>query len=326
MIKKAINDILPLLVTVSVLTWTSTIAAGRLAIPYWGEERILFIADLLISFEFMLCALFVTVALIRTHHYVDRLTGQLDIKGLWNSMNINLIRSGFAFTVAVYGMTAASNLVELYRTGANVWYDKFLWSIEHPIFDLLLSSPLNIPWLWDKIYVLFWTSMILGLALLVIHGKMDRYLNILMALVIAYFITRSTALVFPTAGPAFYHPELFHLEGTQSLAWQDELRLYMAGRIPQAGYYPGTMAMPSLHVSMAAMLVWALGKEWRHSLWISVPGFLLAWISTVMLGWHYLLDGIGGIGVAGLSCVAASRLTGLSRIWTPDWKINAPTR
>lgn len=322
--KNTISSLLPLVITVSVLTWLSTLMAGRFAIPYWGEERMLFVADMLIRFIFMLCAIFAAVVLIRTHHYVDRLTGQLDIKGLWNSLNMSLATSGMAFTVAVYGMTAASNLAELYRTSTSVWHDELLWSIERPIFDLLLSSPLNIPWLWDEIYVLFWTSMILGLALLVIHGKMDRYLAVLMALVIAYFLTRSTALAFPTAGPAFYHPELFHLQGTQSQVWQDELRLYMTGQIGQPGYYPGTMAMPSLHVGMAGMLVWALGKEWRSSLWISVPGFFLAWISTVMLGWHYILDGIGGVAVAGLSCAVASILTRFLRIWMPGWK-NTPS-
>lgn len=304
-----VKDTLPLVILVGVLTWWSTIMAGPFSVPYFGVSRMLFVVVITIVYLLTLFAVILLASLTRVPQFVDGLTGQLNVRGLWACMNMEPVRHGFSFAVAVYGMTAASNLVELYRVNAKVWYDGFLWSLERPIFDFLLGSPLNIPWLWDAIYAVFWAFMMLASSLLVIHGKTRRNLDILIALVIAYFMARWIALMFPTAGPAFYRPELFNLAETQSLLWNEQLRLYMAGRIPQPGYYPGTMAMPSLHVSMAALSVWAVGREWRHSLWLSVPCLLLVWMSTVMLGWHYVVDGIGGIVVAGLACFAGSKFT-----------------
>jgi hypothetical protein len=112
-------------------------------------------------------------------------------------------------------------------------------------------------------------------------------------------------LLFPTAGPAFYNAELFNLSGTHCAKTQQLLRLYMDGQITQNGLMPGTMAMPSLHVGLMAIAVWRLACIWRRTLWVSMPWFLLVWMSTVMLGWHYVLDGVGGIIVITIAMLIA---------------------
>ncbi len=43
------------------------------------------------------------------------------------------------------------------------------------------------------------------------------------------------------------------------------------------------------------------------TLWITVPWVALVWVSTVVLGWHYIADGAGGIALAAI-CVWLSML------------------
>jgi len=65
------------------------------------------------------------------------------------------------------------------------------------------------------------------------------------------------------------------------------------------------MGMPSLHIGITVMAAWYLAKHVKWTLWLSVPWIILTWLSTVMLGWHYALDGVGGIVVALVSVIAA---------------------
>lgn len=320
------KEILPLVLLVGVLSGIATLAAGPVALPYWGAPRLLFVASVTAFYLSTLFAVFLLVSLTRVSEFVDRQSGQVDVKALWASMGrTEPLKNGLAIAVAVYGTTAAANLAELYRVNPKVWYDAPLWELESALFAFLLDSPLNVPWLWDAIYAPFWVFMMLASALLVIHGKRRRHLDLCLALVIAFFMARGVALIFPTAGPVFYRPELFDLADTCSQEWGDQLRLYMAGHIPQPGYYPGTMAMPSLHISMTAIALWAVGREWRPSLWFSVPCLVLVWLSTVMLGWHYAVDGIGGIAVAALSYYLGNRFAQLFQGRVPVQAAEAPS-
>jgi membrane-associated phospholipid phosphatase len=41
-----------------------------------------------------------------------------------------------------------------------------------------------------------------------------------------------------------------------------------------------------------------LAREVPRTLWLTVPWFVLNWASTVFLGWHYAIDGLGGVAIA----------------------------
>src|SRR5690606_27982935 len=81
----------------------------------------------------------------------------------------------------------------------------------------------------------------------------------------------------------------------------------------QNGLLPGTQGMPSLHVGLAWIAMVTLAREWRWTLWPTVPWFCLNWASTVFLGWHYALDGVGGIAVMAASMAVVDRLDALAR-------------
>lgn len=75
----------------------------------------------------------------------------------------------------------------------------------------------------------------------------------------------------------------------------------MKGGVIQNGLIPGTMAMPSLHIGLTAITAWFLYPRFGWTGWISAFWLTLIWLSTVFLGWHYILDGLGGILVSVIS-------------------------
>ena len=73
----------------------------------------------------------------------------------------------------------------------------------------------------------------------------------------------------------------------------------------------GVSAMPSLHLGMVTLTSYWLALEKRWTLCVTVPWVLLVWMSTIVLGWHYIMDGAGGI-VLGVVCV-----------WITQWVLQA---
>ena len=256
----------------------------------------------------------------RVQEFVADESGQVDLRSLFESdiFMINPVTGLLATTLMGLGIISCANLAEVYRATANHWYDQVLWGFEQPFFSLILGSWLDAPAFWDRIYFLIWPFLFVGMACVFKAGRQYQFLQLSLAVVLAFYLTRFTNLLFPTAGPAFFRTELFSLENTLSLQAQTGLRLYMLGLLPQNGLIPGTMAMPSLHVGLTAMAVWALGREWRWTLWLTIPWLLLIWMSTIMLGWHYALDGFGGILVASLSMLMARQILNMWHGFKPS--------
>lgn len=263
-----------------------------------------------ILFLGFLSAILLFESIWRAKEFIEDETGQVNIRALWSccySKTSPLTGTLVVFAMGL-GITGSSYLSEIYRLTTRHWFDEKLWGIEEPVFLALLGSWLNMPSFWDKIYFLIWPVLFSGMALVYKSGCHHQFIKIVLAVVIAFYATRLVNLLLPTAGPAFFKPELFSLGGTLSVTAQEGLRLYMLGHMTQNGLIPGTMAMPSLHVGLAAMTVWVIACQWRWTLWLTIPWLLLIWLSTVMLGWHYALDGIGGILVMGLSILIAHHI------------------
>ena len=113
-----------------------------------------------------------------------------------------------------------------------------------------------------------------------------------------------SALLIPSMGPIYTNPEWFsglnipfanHLQ-------QMLLRHYKAALANPERYkifiYEGIAAFPSLHVGIAALFAFFL---WKINRKIGVAMFVyvaLIQIGSVLLGWHYAIDGYFCIGLA----------------------------
>lgn len=307
------HDFLSLIVLVVCLSLFAHLLAGPHAMPFFDRQRGLML--LALAGVFLLCLLLVALlqSLWRVRRHVDPATRQADLAALWRGIGLEPLPGMLVVALTAYGVTASGNLAEVYRLSALIWYDDVLWRIEAPLFSAFLGSVLDRPALWDGVYFQMWTFVLLATAVVHARGGVRPCARLGAAIVLAFFLTRGVNLALPTAGPVFFQPALFHLEGTSSRDFQELLLRYMAGDVPQVGVYPATMAMPSLHIALTGLAAAFLAVQWRWSLLLSLPWLVLVWMSTVMLGWHYALDGVGGLAIAWLAAQLASAGERLAR-------------
>lgn len=130
------------------------------------------------------------------------------------------------------------------------------------------------------------------------------------------------AWVFSSGGPVYYaaivgQPEPAYLELVEKL---DTLGIEIARRNHQAvwnlsqedrwGPFAGISAMPSMHVAVVALYAMVAWRRWIPAgiaVWIFV---LLTQAGSVVLAWHYAIDGYVGILLAWTSWVLAGRWVG----------------
>jgi len=241
-------------------------------------------------------------------NFTDQESGNIKISALWRKVYTNPLNGLVLMVVMTFGITSAQDLSEYYRVHVIIWHDADLWALEAPFFYLLKGSLIDVPKFWDGVYFAFWPYLMVVYCTLYRLRRFHDLAIVTIATVVCYFMTRWVAIQYATAGPAFYQPDLFNLSGTVSGTVQKWLVLYMQGEVPQNGFIPGTMGMPSLHIGITIMAAWFLARHVRWTLWISVPWIWLTWLSTVMLGWHYVLDGPGGIIVALIAVLATRRM------------------
>ena len=287
-----------MLIVVVALSAAVNFYVGDLALDLlsWGRWKGIGIIICLFVIGLFILDLFASFAELR--HYRDHESGQINVSALWKKVFTNPLNGLILIGVMTFGITSAQGLSEYYRVNVTTWYDAELWTLEAPLYDLLKGSLVDISDFWDVIYFSYWLYLMLVYSALYRLRRLDDLALVTIATIISYFLTRLIALQFPTAGPAFHQPEFFDLAGTVSGDVQNWLLLYMQGDVPQNGFIPGTMGMPSLHVGITFMAAYFLARNVRWTLWMSAIWACLLWLSTVMLGWHYAMDGMGGILVA----------------------------
>jgi len=301
-----------ILLTLALAVLAQAVAANAALPPFGVREASVVIGfPLLYGLAALLLMLFQTLLqaprLLRNHD------NRFDAAHLWLHLHKPRLEAVLIMAIAGYGLAASANLVEVYRLSSGHWWDAMLWSIEEPLFRALLGSPFDLPRLWDALYHVVWLGVLAAVAAMTIGDRLPRLALAMATVVLAFHLTRYLGIAFPNAGPIFYRPELFRLDGTATAALADVLRAFMRGELAQNGLLPGTQGMPSLHVGLAWIAMVTLAREWRRTLWLTVPWFGLNWISTVFLGWHYALDGMGGIAVMTVSMAAVEGLDALVR-------------
>ena len=183
----------------------------------------------------------------------------------------------------------------------------------------------------SSVYVTFVFFLPLSLAIaLVFSPDLEGGIYYATALSVNWTIGAASYFMLPALGPIYFVPADFadlpdsHASYLQDLLL-DQRREFLAD--PTApGVAQSIAAFASLHVSLlftaalAAHLI-GLGPRVRIALWLL---FVLSAISTIHLGWHYVLDAAAGI-VIGLAALAiAKALTGFQ--WRTGRVQPAPER
>lgn len=197
-----------------------------------------------------------------------------------------------------------------------------MYDVEVEVFErALFGGVLPTEWLlnrssivglhfWDFVYALFAFYLLISVMIAVYREGLRGGARLVLALAAGLMATLFMSLAWPTAGPIYVHPDWFGaLEGTETAERAGDLaysvRMYFAQPAVRFAV-AGISALPSYHV-----LAWMCAQivVWRHLAWpYAVLGFGMVglnWISTIVLGWHYAVDGLAGILVAMLVCGVA---------------------
>lgn len=154
--------------------------------------------------------------------------------------------------------------------------------------------------LLENCYAILFTEIAMVVVLLLRVGRPT--LPFLLALFGCYGAGLLVFLVYPTVGPCIFEPNSFRADAfpdtftlTSMRAMSDAyVGALQGGSVSGAGYF---VALPSLHVAVAALLQRTLRFAPAH-FWLMVPANVLLAASTVVLGFHYVLDVPAGVAVA----------------------------
>ena len=164
---------------------------------------------------------------------------------------------------------------------------------------------------WNIIYGLFTPFMFVSVAIALQHDGLSGGSLLTLAYTIGLFISLLFTLLFPTFGPIFTHSGWF--EAFSSLP-SNQLAVFLNRTVREYAQRPGTVyacagisAMPSYHIfaCICGLMYWRYLPTAFQVLGVGIV--LLVWISTFILGWHYVLDGVAGI-VLGVIVMRALKL------------------
>jgi hypothetical protein len=165
------------------------------------------------------------------------------------------------------------------------------------------------------VFFLIFVPLSLGVALVWSRDLRRGYWWVT-ALCVNWVLGALSYYVLPALGPAFVRPDLFvDLPATGATALQSSLwehRLEVLADPYATNETHGIAAFASLHVSivLSAALVahfLRLARAVRWSLW----GFLaLTVIATLYFGWHYIIDDVAAVPIAGLAVWFGAVATG----------------
>lgn len=186
------------------------------------------------------------------------------------------------------------------------------WEILHTVLGTGVSTQIL-----SSVYVSFVFLLPLSLAFaLVFAPNLRGGLFFATALAINWTLGAISYLLLPARGPIYYVPQDFaDLPHSHAAYLQERLlverREFLAD--PQAAEVGQNIAaFASLHCSLLFTAAFAahllgLNRMLRIALWVL---FVVSAISTVHLGWHYVIDDIAGIAIALLALGIACYMTG----------------
>ncbi|MCX2725646.1 phosphatase PAP2 family protein [Roseibium salinum] len=307
------------------------VAASVFAFEYFKSTPVIITSSVYVTYA-ALCAIIaapciliaLTIKLFVNKH-PNPTTELIQMSRFWfnnNHNGIHIITTYVLFlaTFSVFG-TVKSTLPQL----VPFQYDLFFYQLDQKIFGVdpyeLLLPIFGGDWqlfILNNAYQAWLVAMVASILWVTFSSNHLRRLEYLFASILSFAISGNLlAVTFSSAGPCFfgpllgldyYAPLLDHLNevnertGTVwALVGQHLLWDYYAN---SKGFISGISAMPSLHTIFAWLWVFA---AWQHRALriVTIIYAIMIFIGSIVLGWHYAVDGIAGFVLALLAWAAA---------------------
>jgi hypothetical protein len=153
-----------------------------------------------------------------------------------------------------------------------------------------------------------WHAVHLGGILWVLHWRCGNKSLHIVSFMLTWSIGIALAYIFSSAGPIFTGQyDLSIAPASVRKAAEFLLANHKADGALLGG---GISAFPSLHVAIAAWFALVLRE--RGKAWLGMAYALGIFACSIILGWHYVADGVAGVGVAMLAQRLAGRWIGQS--------------
>ena len=192
-------------------------------------------------------------------------------------------------------------------------WDRWLCAGHDPVVLTRTVVPDYLYPFFHQVYVALIPLMMGTVFWLVLAGRRVRARRLAAALYLGYFIGVLAYHLMPSYGPAYVIPgnETAHICHATH-----HLQQVLLERVRAVQSDPGSTtlwpwvyiaAFPSLHVSHVLIVMWYFRYS-RTGFWITGVFAFLSTVSTVLFGWHYVVDWFGGIVVAVVA------------IWMASWR------
>jgi membrane-associated phospholipid phosphatase len=164
---------------------------------------------------------------------------------------------------------------------------------------LLLHSlfpPARYTLVFEQFYFFFFYFNAFGLCGAFVFGSARYLLKVTNTVVLAYHIGLVTYWIFPTLGPSFFSETAYLFNRLpenmvlKPMLYNQFMSLVTSPASFKAGLFNGLAAFPSLHVTHSLIYLFYLWPRQRFLTILNIPPFILLCVSTVYLGWHYVID------------------------------------
>lgn len=167
----------------------------------------------------------------------------------------------------------------------------------------LFGAPV-VAFLFDKLYVLWYLLKPLVLAYFAMTPDRKAHVSFYTAYFAMWIFGGLLSVALPSLGPVYTHPEWFtNLNAAIAGKLQTQLMTHYEAALAhpekyKVFIYEGVAAFPSLHVGIAAIFAFFVFQVNRGIGAFFIAYAVIVQIGSVLLGWHYAIDGYFAIGMA----------------------------
>jgi hypothetical protein len=221
----------------------------------------------------------------------------------------------FAFNHAIVGIRYGGTTDFTFNWLDSVLFRANVSSIAHWSFHHI---PLAIFKGFDFIYFSIWSRLGAALTLVAVLGTRRQAIQFVRNLLICYSMALLVFAMVPAKGPysicAIHNDD--YPKSLDSYSTQQELisrmkKLYahtITEEVREVGVGDYYISFPSLHAALPIIALWFL-RRWKRIQKLALFLYCLLLPALVFLGWHYIVDILGGWGVAALSIAVTESIS-----------------